>query len=133
MPIIYVEIIHIAVGFDNFEYKRLISNEVRVFDSIFQSGMRIFSNNILAIKTKCENTVPMFYVKIIHIGLGFDDSNVCLTLRSMPWKKAAASIAKTLQEEVNLFDKEHLKYLKRHFEEVKGESIFNPLDYKDKR
>ena len=41
MPIIYVEIIHIAVGFDNFEYKRLINKEVRVFDSICQSGMRI--------------------------------------------------------------------------------------------
>ena len=114
MPIIYVEIIHIAVGFDNFEYKRLISNEVRGFDGFIQSGMRIFSNNILAIKTKCENTVPMFYVKIIHIGLGFDDSNVCLTLRSTPWKKAVAStIAKTLQEEVTLFDKAHLKCLKR--------------------
>ena len=43
VPIIYVEIIHTAVGFDNFEYKRLINNEVRVFDSICQSGMRIYS------------------------------------------------------------------------------------------
>ena len=91
MPIIYVEIIHIAMGFDNFEFKRLINNEVRVFDKICQSGMRIFSNNKLAIKTKCENTVPIIYVEIIHIGLGFDDSNVCLTIRSTPWKKAAAS------------------------------------------
>ena len=62
MLIIYVEIIHTAEGFDNFEYKRLINNEVRVFDSICQLGMRIFSNNKHAIKTKCENTVPMFYV-----------------------------------------------------------------------
>ena len=75
----------------------------------------------------------MFYVKIIHIGLGFDDSNVCLTLRSMPWKKAAASIAKPSQEEVNLLDKAHLKCLKRHFEEVKGKSAFNLFDYKGKR
>ena len=84
MAIIYVEIIYIAVGFANFEFKRLVNNEVQVFDSICQSGMRIFLNNKLAIKTKCENTVPIIYVKIIHIGLCFDDSNVCLTLRSTP-------------------------------------------------
>ena len=94
MSIIYLEIIYIAVGFYNFGFKRLINNEVRVFDRICQSGMRIFSNNRLAIKTKCENTVPIIYVEIIHIGLGFDDSNVWLTIRSTPWKKVAASRAK---------------------------------------
>ena len=70
-----VEIIRIAVGFDNFEFKRLINNEVRVFDSICQSDMNIFSNNKLAIKTKCENKVPLFqYVKIVYIRLRFDNS-----------------------------------------------------------
>ena len=39
---------------------------------------------------------------------------------------------KTLQEEINLFDKMHLKKLKRHFEEVKDESAFNLLDYKNR-
>ena len=112
MLIIHVETIHIAVGFDDFEIKQLINNEVRVFDRISPLHMRIFSNNKLAIKAKCENTVPVICAEITHIGLGFDDSNVCLTLRS------------TLQEEVNLFDKAHLKCLKRHFEEVKGESAF---------
>ena len=143
MLVIYVKMIHIAVRFDDFEFKWLINNEVQVFDRISQSGMKMVSNNILAVKTKCENTVPIIYVEIIHIGLGFDDSNVCLTIRSTPWKKAAALRAKNLtrgkfarQSTSCVAGSRYLRQamygiicsLKRHLEEVKGASAFNPLD-----
>ena len=127
MPIIHVETIHIAVGFDNFEFKRLINNEVRVFDKICQSGMRIFSNNKLAIKTKIQ--CPLFTWKLLISGWVLMIQTFASLFARRHGRRRRLRELKTLQEEVNLFDKAHLKSLKRHFEEVKGESTFNPLDY----
>ena len=71
IPIIYVEIIHIAVGFYDFEFKQLIKNKGWIFDRISQLGMRILSNNKLAIKTKCEIIVPIILCGNYSYWAGF--------------------------------------------------------------